>query len=224
MSSIVIAVCSLAIAVYLMIAVYFVIQVRQMRRTSRTYRPYEFVEVDSLLHAGPIRRQFERHTPLLLEMGFDLIGDYRLKPKPVEVHDRLFLSPDRETLAAICAVLGSGAVSLISVLDDGMCVHTTCTFNPHPERTLDPADRLWISYVPEAASVQDLHQHHLDTLRKLSAETDSRALRFRREQFREVLNYDQLVFCRWRFRHGGLDHEPPEPDYGSLQIRRQCTP
>ena len=42
-------------------------------------------------------------------------------------------------------------------------------------------------------------------------------MRFRRDQFREVMIYDQLIFCRWRYRHGDLADEPPSPDFNTLR-------
>jgi hypothetical protein len=197
-----------------------ILQLRQERqmlnRINRTYRPYEFIKINSLFVGPSIRELFEFHTPSLVQLGFTLVGDYRMKPEPVEVHDRLFWSADGEILASICALLDSGAVSLISVLADGTCIHTCCVADPHPERTFEPADQLVISYLPDR-SPADLYQHHVSVLRECSADHETGVMRFREGQFREVLIYDQLIFCRWRYRYGGLDEDPPAPDFGSLQ-------
>jgi hypothetical protein len=191
-------------------------QIQLLNRISRTYRPYEFLKVNSLFVDPSIREQFECNTPSLIQLGFNLLGDYRLKPEPLEVHDRLFLSADGDIVAAICALLNSGAVSLISVLEDGTCVHSCSAENPHPQRILEPADQLMISYVPDI-SIEDLYQHHVNVLRDCSAIHDAGVMCFREDQFRAVMIYDQLIFCRWRYRYGGLDHEPPAPDFGSLR-------
>jgi hypothetical protein len=42
-------------------------------------------------------------------------------------------------------------------------------------------------------------------------------MRFRDDQLKGVLIYDQRIFCRWRYRYGGLDEEPPAPDLESLR-------
>jgi hypothetical protein len=65
--------------------------------------------------------------------------------------------------------------------------------------------------------VQELHEHHLNTLRELTTLKQTSVIRFRRDQFREVMVYDQLIFCRWRYRHGGLDQVPPPPDFRTLR-------
>src|SRR5205814_376236 len=113
----------------------------QLRYCLKTVREYEFAKVNSLYLAEPIRRLFERHTPELFQLGFNLLGDFRMKSKPVEVHDRIFLSADGETLATICAVLERGSTSLISLLSNGICVHTSGAKNPKPERTVEPQDQ-----------------------------------------------------------------------------------
>jgi len=187
-----------------------------LRQVGRSYRPYEFERVNNFLLAKPIREQFELHTPALIKLGYELLADFRMKPEPVEVYDRIFLSSDGAIVAAVTALLGSGAMGLISVLQDGTSVHTTSANNPRPERTLEPADRLSITYLPEA-SVQNLHDHHVNTLRELSASRSTSVMGFRKDQFREVMVYDQLIFCRWRYRHGGLDQEPPTPDFRTLR-------
>src|SRR3954469_10318790 len=65
-----------------------------LRWALKTVREYEFAKVNSLYLAEPIRRAFEQFTPDLFQLGFNLLGDYRMKSKPVEVHDRIFLSAD----------------------------------------------------------------------------------------------------------------------------------
>jgi hypothetical protein len=189
---------------------------RILRKSSRTFRAYEFVPVNFLHLEEEIREQFELHTPPLVQLNFDLIGDYRLKPEPVPVHDRFFLSLDGKTLASICALLGTSGVSFISILEDGTSVCTTSSEDPHPERDIEPADQIWTSYLPDVP-VQDRLAHHLKSLQELCASNGTSVMHFRKEQFREIVTYDQRVRCRWRFRHGGLDSEPPAADFSSLR-------
>src|SRR6476619_744707 len=65
----------------------------ELRQVLNTVREYEFIPVNVESLAEAARRQFERHTPAMLELGFVPIGDFRMKPQPVEVHNRFFLSP-----------------------------------------------------------------------------------------------------------------------------------
>jgi hypothetical protein len=53
-----------------------------LRRIGRSYRPYEFVRVNNLELAAPVREQFEFHSPPLIKLEYQLIGDYRMKPEP----------------------------------------------------------------------------------------------------------------------------------------------
>ncbi len=189
---------------------------RTFERAARTFRAYEFVKVNYLRLDESIREQFELHTGPLLKMGFDLIGDYRLKPEPIEVHDRFFLSPDGETLAAICALLETGSVCFISVLEDGTCVDTCSAENPDPERTFEPADQTCLSYVVEEP-IKVVYAHHVKTLKEVCAKHGTSVMRFQSNQFKEIVTYDQRIQCRVHYRRGDLDNEPPAPDFASLR-------
>jgi hypothetical protein len=195
----------------------------ELRSVSRSYRPYEFQRVNGLQLAEPIRQHFEQHTPALIKLGYELIADFRQKPEPVEVHDRLFFSENGEVLADICALLDSGGVSFISVLANGTCVHTTSVKNPRPDRTLEAGDELVISYMP-GVELPQLHLHHLETLSRLCADMGTQVMQFGREQYRELLNYDQLIFCRWRYRHGGFAEKPPAPDFSRVRGAASTAP
>lgn len=186
-----------------------------LRRINRTVREYEFVRVNVLHLEEWIRQHFETLTGPLIRLGFDLIGDFRMKPEPVEVHDRVFISAAGDVIADICALLGEGNVSFISVLEDGTCVQTTSVDNPHPDRTIEPADQLHLTYLPDVP-MDEAHRRHLDTLGELAARNGTGVLRFSRDQFRAVFVYDQRMFNRWRYRHGGFDREPPAPDIQTL--------
>jgi hypothetical protein len=183
---------------------------------SRTFRAYEFVEVESVELDEAIREEFDRYTPPFLQLDYRLIGDYRLKPEPFDVHDRLFLSRDGETLAGISVLLETGSVGLISVLENGTCVDSCNSDNPNPQRVCKPGDQLWVSYLP-GASIEDLHRRHREAVAERCACEGTRVLRLRSEQFRELVTYDQRVFSRWIYRNGGMDTEPPAPDFGSLR-------
>jgi hypothetical protein len=187
----------------------------QLHHVLRNVREIEFLPMDARSLPSKTLKHFQTYTPALFQLQFDLIGDFRMKPRPVEVFDRIFLSQDGQTLASICSVLEGGGVSLISVLSNGLCIHSVSMANPHPERTANPSDRILVCYLPDA-SVEVLHDFHRRAIGDLSELSGSKVLRFRKDQFREVLVYDQRVFNRWRFRHGGLNHEPPAPDFSTL--------
>lgn len=191
-------------------------RIQTLNRINRMFRPYEFVKVNNLYLDASVREQFEWYTPPLIQLDFHLLDDYRMKPEPVVVHNRFFFSPDGDILASICALLNSGAVSLISILEDGTVVHTASVQNPHPERVLEPSDQMVISYMPDTA-VEDQYRHHIEVLRECAARRGAGVLRFGDDQLRAVMVYDQAIFNRWRYRHGGLDQRPPAPDFGSLR-------
>jgi hypothetical protein len=188
---------------------------QSLERSARTFRAYEFVEVNKLHLDDWVREHFELHTPPLVRLGYDLIGDYRLKPEPIEVYDRFFLSGGGETLASICALLDTSAVCLISVLENGTSVNTCASEDPHPDDLCKPQDQVWTTFLPDA-SIEDLHYQHQQVLQERCVGEGTRVLRLRKEQFREVVTYDQRIQCRWRFRNGRMDQDPPAPDFATL--------
>jgi hypothetical protein len=186
-----------------------------LQRINHTVREYEFIPVEGSSLGEPIRGHLETLTPPLVELGYQSIGDFRMKPQPVVVHNRILLSADGRTLAIVCCLLEAGVVSFLSVLDDGTCVHTSGTRNPHPERTFEPTDKLALTYLPGVHPI-NLHREHQEAVHAAAARTGARALQFHSDQFRAVMVYDQRLFNRWRYRHGWFDREPPAPDFRTL--------
>jgi hypothetical protein len=189
------------------------VSLSMLRRINRTVREYMFLPVDGGALAEPMRGHFAALTPPFVRLGFHAIGDFQMKPEPVAVHNRFFLSACGRTLATICCVLQTGVASLISVLEDGTCIHTSGTNNPHPERTFTPADRLSLIYLP-GGRPRNMLRRHEEAIRTAAG---AEAIRFHRDQFRAMMVYDQRLFNRWRFRHGTLDREPPAPDFSTLR-------
>src|SRR6185369_5902592 len=137
-----------------------------------------------------IQRQFARHTPPMEQLGFAPVGDFRMKPQPVEVHNRLFLSPDGNVLGSISALLDKGGVSFISVLADGVCINTTSSKNPRPDRPLEETDQLLLTYAGYD-NVIELHCLHQAILNAVIQGRDAEALRFSPDQLRALMVYDK---------------------------------
>src|SRR5581483_6525295 len=57
--------------------------IRTLRRINRTVRELEFIPVDGPSLEEPVRGHLGALTPPLVDLGFQLIGDFRMKPKPV---------------------------------------------------------------------------------------------------------------------------------------------
>jgi len=188
----------------------------ELRQVLNTVREYEFIPVNVESLGDTTRQQFERHTPAMLELGFTAHGDFRMKPQPVEVHNRFFLSPAADILGNISALLDKGGVTFISVLADGVCITTTSSRNPRPERTLEEADQLLLTYAGNDNPIE-LHCLHRAILNAMVQGRDSDALRFSADQILPLMVYDQRLFNRWRHRHGDFATDPPAPDFATLQ-------
>jgi hypothetical protein len=206
------------IAFFYVRAYFLLKRVRVLQRINRTVREYQFIPVDVAAEDEVVRERFERLTPPLEELGFEQIGDFRMKPEPVVVHDRIFLSANGQSLAVICSLLRTGVVSYMSVLEDGTVVHTSQVHNPHPERTFEPADQLCLYYRPGWHPI-NLYREHQEALDTIAGRQGARPLKLHRDQYRALMVYDQRIFNRWRQRHGHLDGESPPPGFNTL-----CAP
>jgi len=188
----------------------------ELRQVLSTVREYEFIPVQVEVLGESTRRQFERHTPTMLELGFTAQGDFRMKPQPVEVHNRLFLNANGDILGSISALLDKGGVSFISVLADGVCINTTSSKNPRPDRTLEESDQLLLTYAGNDNPLE-LYRLHRAILDAVVQGRDTEALQFSAEQIRPLMVYDQRLFNRWRYRHGDFATEPLAADFATLQ-------
>jgi len=194
----------------------------ELRQVLNTVREYEFIPVQADSLAEATQRQFERHTPAMLELGFVQLGDFRMKPQPVEVHNRFFLSADGNVLGSVSALLDKGGVSFISVLTDGVCINTTSSRNPRPERTLEETDQLLLTYAGNHNPIE-LHCLHQAILDAVAAGRDATTLQFSAAQIRPLMVYDQRLFNRWRHRHGDFTTQPPAPEFATLQQNVQSS-
>jgi hypothetical protein len=106
------------------------------------------------------------------------------------------------------------------VLADGICINTTSSRNPRPERSLEETDELLLTYAGNDNSTE-LHCLHQAILNACVASRDTTSLQFSIDQIRPLLVYDQRLFNRWRHRHGDFATAPPAPEFATLQPASQ---
>src|SRR4029078_4149830 len=99
---------------------------------------------------------------------------------------------------------------------DGVCINTTSSKNPRPDRPLEETDQLLLTY---AGNDNAFELYSLDPaiVSAVAQGRDTEALHFAADQLRELMVYDQRLFNRWRFRHGDFATMPPAPDFATLQ-------
>lgn len=188
----------------------------ELRQALKTVREYEFISVNAESLAEATQQQFERHTPAMLQLGLVPLGDFRMKPPPVEVHNRFFLSPEGDILGDISALLEKGGVSFISVLADGTCINTTSSKNLRPDRLLEAADQLVLTYADNNSAIE-LYRRHQAVLNETAQSRGAAPLRFSAGQLRALMVYDQRLFNRWRYRHGDFATQPSAPEFATLE-------
>lgn len=135
---------------------------------------------------------FQRHTPGMLELGFELIGDYRLLHHSGISHSRYFLSPDRRCLGEIFASKEARGYCLLSVFEDGHYLETT-TLNresvavPTCQNLVDAEGiELWQL---DIASVEKVHQFQRQRIAKYEEERSCSPRELTADGFEEVVNH-----------------------------------
>lgn len=158
------------------------------------------------------RGYFDSLTPEMILLGFRLIGDHRIRSSPL-VLERRFISADGRTFALIVdwkhmPIWHTRTFEFTSVLADGTFVAAGPTKIPPPPPNPDGPELLCMLGIPKA-SVQELHERHLDYVRELSQSNGSPPLEFEPGEIKEVANYGhQLVV--WKTRHHcGIQSDPP---------------
>jgi hypothetical protein len=187
----------------------------EMDAASRKHREYEFLPVQVEALPAQALAQFERHSQFFLELRYEHLGDYRLHPEPLAIHDRLFLSAEGDILAAVTSSARVRAVQFVSVLEDGTCVETSSFPQAYDRLAVEPADRLCMVHLPNAA-VEELHHRHLGVLREIAARQQTGVMQFWSDQFRQVAIYHHRLLAQWWFRNGWLEEAPPQGDFRSL--------
>jgi hypothetical protein len=191
---------------------------RSLKRVVHTCRshleydelPYEPVYPEELPRAT--RAYFDRLTPEIVTLGFEPIGDCRVRPCPL-VFERCFLSADRCTFAYVV----DWRVSLFqhirtfefaSVLPDGTYVATGAIKTPPVEASPGIRERLCMLGIPGAAA-PEAYDRHLEHVAQYTARGDNRPLEFSPEEFKDVGNYGHHLVVWKRRCARGLEGEPP---------------
>ncbi|HLA84733.1 MAG TPA: hypothetical protein VJL29_08060 [Thermoguttaceae bacterium] len=171
------------------------------------YRDYTFEPLDPSALRRATARWFERHTPDLESLGFHRIGDYRLQPDPVRFDVRFFAAPQRDVFATIEDYNGTQTVTMASVLEDGTYMETSI-MRPLP-RTVGAEPPLLFHYAPKA-TVAELHEQHLDHVRRAAEQQGTRPMQFDPDQATEIAQYGHRLL-HWAMFEKGMTAEPPAP-------------
>jgi len=156
----------------------------------------EATPIDMLDLPEAVKNYFRDNHPLIEELGFDLVGNYRMVGGTIPIYARYYWHPDDGTFVevAICQsgvgslfqITGVRSVTFISVFEDGTCIQTGNAQGPSEAKKTPEQLRLHYRLHLPPAELLNEHRINIDAYRK---ESRSQILHYPAEQLASVSEY-----------------------------------
>jgi hypothetical protein len=195
-------------------------QLTENERFTQEYREYEFTRANFFEMLPDVRDWWDECTRELNQLGFSLLGDYQLRDRPYQIHDRMYWHESGTTLGVACAVTTLDmpdidcretklTLEFTSSLSDGTNICTVSIDRPDRWGEIDPdADRLQINCIP-GTNVDELFAHHRDSVADCARARNADVLVFADEQHQAIVIYNQRLFHTWLHRQKMGPAAPP---------------
>jgi hypothetical protein len=186
---------------------------RAWRKFARTHRELTFQHKHVANMPRAAQDHIERHEPALQELGFTPEGTYLLKPHPLPIYGKCFISQEGESVVDVSLVGDDSAYSFTSILENGHVLESACANTITATDQINESGRFTADMVERNSHedcVPKLYQRHRESLSKLEQRFGCATLHFSADQVKAVLSYANLVFGEVRFAVGELD-APPRP-------------
>ena len=178
-------------------------------KLSRTFRPLLMLKVDISDLNQAVQKNLESQTPMLLNLGCHLQGDYKLKGDPFEIHSRIFLAPKAEYFVEITSLAGKQAFELVGYLEDGTVITTGAVAGGEPIKTQDLLDSE--NYFTDIRNLMDLTtllQDHDARMQAHSQVAESPIQVIPKSNWIEFFRYQNRRFAQIHFEAGKMDNKP----------------
>jgi len=185
---------------------------RAWRKFARTHREVTFDRRHVANMPRAAQDHIERHEPILQEFGFSPEGSYLLKPEPLPIYTKYFISQEGEAVVDVSLIGDSTSYSFTSILENGHVLQTACAEAIAPMDDFNESGRFtghMVARNSDQDCVSTLYQRHRETLSELEREFGCETLHFRMDQVQAVMRYVNLVFGEVKFALGKLNAPPP---------------
>lgn len=157
----------------------------------------EAMPIDTLSLPDDIKNYFRDNHPLIEELGFEMVGDYRVVHGSTPIYARYYWHPDDGTFTevAVCQTgiiisliesANARSVTFISVFNDGTCIQTGNAKGP--DKPLASLDQLRLIYRPCLTPAQLLNEHRT-IVDDYCNEANTQMLEYPPEQLASVSEY-----------------------------------
>jgi len=211
------------VAIYCLVAAWR--ERRAWRAFSRVHREVVCEPMHLVNMPAAAAEHIEWHETLLAELGFDPVGSFLLKPEPLPIYSKCFISADGETVADVSLIGNQAAHSFSSILENGHVLETACLDSASDTERINESGLFTANMVQRDSltdGTRELYRRHRETLGELEQQFDCRTLHFDCGQVTSVMGYANEVFGEVKFTLGELD-APPLPAVCPTGVARRAT-
>ena len=165
------------------------------------------IEISDLKQAT--REHLESETQTLLNRGFRLLGDYKLKGKPLVIHSRLFLDPQSNYFAEVLSLSKNQGFELMGYLEDGTVITTAALAHGSPLATQDLLDtKNYFTELRNDMNLTRLLEDHEARMQAHSQVADSPIQLIQESNWIEFFRYHNRRHGQINFDAGRMDNKP----------------
>ncbi len=184
-------------------------EIRQWKQFLRVHRPHLFEPKHSANMPLELQEFIELQAPEMEKLGMVNLGDFLLKPEPLVLQGRCFMTTHGESFGTILLIDDQLAISITSILENGRFIETCSTeFSEELTERFNSTDRFAAKSVPNG-TLSEIYKRHRQIVAEYERNDDCGTLVFGHDQIQQVMHYENTVFGEVKFEWGELD-APPE--------------
>lgn len=201
-----------------------ILQIWRAHRFRKSYHEYVFRPAEYFELAQEVRDWWDAIAPQYFQLGFSLVGDYRLREEPYLMHDRCCWHDSGTVFASASAItlteLSEMNFDMLSWLEDGSNVCTvTVEGNSRGAEPNIVDDKLHITYA-SGASAEELFARHRQEVANAARTRGLAVLAFDADHHQQLIIHNQRTFYTWALASSRV----PIPQAGLPAARERLTP
>lgn len=179
---------------------------RRLRQHLRNYLDPEMTPVNFFHLDVPTRDWFQTATETMVQLGFDLLGDFQYRTQPVHIVDRVFLSADRQVVGTAVMAEGSPSIGMNSLDETGTLIESS-SLDDKLFSELPASSDLYVLNFVTGGTIAEVNERH----RELLAERGRPVYCLVLENCWETLVFAARRMGQWDYRLRKKAKRPPEP-------------
>ena len=193
----------------------------RLRQHLRNYRDPEMTPVNFFQLDVSTRNWFQATSETMMQLGFDLVGDFQFRTQPNHIVDRVFLSADRQVVGVAVMANGTPSVAMQSLDESGTLIGSSSLDEKIFPELPNSSDLYVLNFVTGGTTAEVYKRH-----RELLAARGRPLYHLALDNCWELLVFDARRMGQWKHRLGEKAVQPPEPTLpmGCVLASLQSTP